>query len=356
VGRPQARDILPRSCDVAIVGAGLTGLSAAYHLARRGAEVVVLEAVHVGAGASGRTGAIALEGTAAGLLEDADDCLGALARIAREAKIECGLDLGGCWELEHLPPAGAGRPLWQDGDSVLCVARTEPGGTVDAGALLRGLARAVRDAGVPIAEATPVEPLGPDRRVVLAGGKQAIAARHVVVATEALTGRLVPLPADVSAAFTLALATDPLDETTLAAIGLAERRPFYTADLPYLWGRVLADGRLVLGAGLVFPADGDVRGIAIEQPDARAALARLETRLRGLHPALGSIGVSQHWGGPVAFRGARTPIFAWHPDRPGVLVTGAYAGHGVALAIRLGECVAEAILDARPLPAWGALG
>jgi gamma-glutamylputrescine oxidase len=355
-GRPQARGALPRSCDVAIVGAGLTGLSAACHLARRGAAVVVLEALQVGAGASGRTGAIALEGTAAGPLEDADDCLGALARVAREAEIACDLELGGCWELEHLPAAGAGRALWQDGDGVLCVARTEPGGTVDAGALLRGLAGKARELGALVAEATPVAPLGPDRRVVLAGGEQSIAARHVVVATEALTGGLVPLPAGVSAALTLALATDPLDDATLGAIGLAERRPFYTADLPYLWGRLLADGRLVIGAGLVFPDDGDPRSVSITHPEAEAAFARLETRLRALHPALGGCGVSARWGGPVGFRSARTPICTWHPDRPGVLVTGAYAGHGVALAIRLGECAAEAILDARPLPAWGAFG
>ena len=355
-GPPQPAVTLPRNCDVVIVGAGLTGLSAAYHLARRGAEVVVLEAQQVGAGASGRTGAIALEGTAAGVLEDADDCLGALARVAREAEIACDLELGGCWELEHLPAAGAGSPLWQDGDGVLCVARTEPGGTVDAGALLRGLAGAARDLGVPIAEGTPVAPLGSDRRVVLAGGGQSIGARHVVVATEALTGGLVPLPAGVSAALTLALASDPLDDATLAAIGLGERRPFYTADLPYLWGRLLSDGRLVIGSGLVFPTDGDPRSVSIAHPDAREAFARLEARLHAFHPALVGYGVSARWGGPVGFRSARTPICTWHPERPGVLVTGAYAGHGVALAIRLGECAAEAILDARPLPAWGALG
>jgi gamma-glutamylputrescine oxidase len=357
VGERRAPVALPNRCDVAVVGAGLTGLSAAYHLARRGMDVVVLEADRVGAGASGRTGAIALEGTAAGPLDGADDCLGALTRVTRDAEIGCGLDLGGCWELEHRPAADTThRALWRDGTQALCVARTEPGGTVDAGALLRGLARAATNAGALIAEGMTVAPLDDTRQLRVAGHPDhPIAARRVLVATEAFTARLVPLPADVSAALTLAVATDPLDEATLAAIGLGARRPFYTADMPYLWGRTLGDGRVVFGSGLVVPKDGDVRGVTIAHPEATAAFERLHTRIRGLHPALAGVGMSAEWGGPVAFRSSRAPVFCWHPDLPDVLVTGAYAGHGVALAICLGERAAEAIADARPLPSWGAL-
>jgi hypothetical protein len=57
----------------------------------------------------------------------------------------------------------------------------------------------------------------------------------------------------------------------------------------------------------------------------------------------------------VAFRRALAPIFAWHPDLPGVLVTGAYAGHGVALSVCLGTRAAEAIESGRALPDWGRL-
>jgi gamma-glutamylputrescine oxidase len=350
-GAPRPRVAPPASCDVAVVGAGLTGLSAARHLARRGVDVVVLEAERVGAGASGRTGAIALEGTAAGALDGADDCLGALARIVMDAEIACDLELGGCWELDHLPVSSA-APLWRDAEQVLAVGRTEPGGTVDAGALLRGLADAASAAGARIVERAPVLPLEAGVRLRVAGGAT-LTARHVVVATEALTRNLVPLPADVRAALTLALATEPLAAATLDAIGLAGRRPFYTTDLPYLWGRGLADGRLVVGSGLVFPENGDVHGVSVDHAAARAAFERLEKRLHGFHPALAGVRIDARWGGPVSFRGSGTPIFAWHPDLPGVLVTGAYAGHGVALAVRLGARAAEAIVDGRPLPAWG---
>src|SRR5687767_15199919 len=48
--------VLPRCCDVAVIGAGYTGLSAALTLARRGRDVLVLDALEPGSGASTRNG------------------------------------------------------------------------------------------------------------------------------------------------------------------------------------------------------------------------------------------------------------------------------------------------------------
>src|SRR6478752_6837802 len=54
------------ACDVGVVGGGIAGLSAALHLARRGYKVTLLESERIGWGASGRSGAQAIFGVAAG--------------------------------------------------------------------------------------------------------------------------------------------------------------------------------------------------------------------------------------------------------------------------------------------------
>src|SRR5262249_11039588 len=112
---------LPARCDVAVVGGGFTGLSAAYHLAMRGARVVLLDAATVGAGASGRTGGIVLEGTAAGPLDGVEHCLDTLASVVAEAEIDSDLSLSGCHELVHRVAPGTLQRFWRDGEAWLCV-------------------------------------------------------------------------------------------------------------------------------------------------------------------------------------------------------------------------------------------
>jgi glycine/D-amino acid oxidase-like deaminating enzyme len=83
------------------------------------------------------------------------------------------------------------------------------------------------------------------------------------------------------------------------------------------------------------------------------SLGHLEKRVRELHPALADVQVDKRWGGPVAFRSNRSPILCRHESLAGLILSGAYAGHGIALSLRLGELAAQAILEDRALPDWG---
>jgi gamma-glutamylputrescine oxidase len=350
-----ARATLPESDEVAIVGAGETGISAAYHLARRGVRVALLDTGAVGAGASGRTGGLVLEGTAAGLLDGVTSCIETLKRLVQEADIACDLRLGGVWELEHRRGPSPCAALWPDGETMLCIAGKEPGGSVDPGALVRGLAAAAARAGAEIHEHVAVQAVEPGATPVLRTTAGALRAEQVVVALGAYVTSLVPLPVPITPALTLALATAPLSDSALGDMGLADRTPFYTADLPYLWGRVVADGRLVFGAGLVHPADGDVRTVRFADTAVRDGLCRLESRVRGLHPALARIAIADRWGGPIAFRRGAVPIVSRLPSTSPVIVCTAYAGHGFALGVRVGQLLCDAIADGAALPPWGAM-
>jgi len=243
-----------------------------------------------------------------------------------------------------------------------------PGGTIDAGAVLAGLARAVLGAGGSIHEGQRVERIDPGPRLSIrtktgptkTGPTKTgppttglLTADHVVVATNAYLPTLLPLAIDLRPALTLAVATAPLDAATREAVGM--RLPFYTVDLPYLWGRPAHDASLIVGAGIVFPSGSDVRETRVDGAEADAILGRLEIRLRGLHPALRDVAIVRRWGGPIAFIPSRAPILSPHPDDPRVVVTGGCAGHGVALSFRIGELVAEYLTTGRALPRWGAL-
>ncbi|MGH7786670.1 MAG: NAD(P)/FAD-dependent oxidoreductase [Candidatus Binatia bacterium] len=346
----------PARCDVAVIGGGFTGLSAAYHLARTGCRVALFEAARIGDGASGRTGGLALEGTADGPRPGVEHCLDELAELTTTAGIDCDLDLRGCWEVAHRPERVADGPPWRDGGGWLHVERTVPGGTIDPGALVAGLARAARAAGATIHEEAAVRRLdtGAAPRLYLDGAS--VDCAHAVVAVNGYLPDLLPLDEPVRAPLTLALCTAPLDAAVLADAGFAARLPFYTVDLPYLWGRWVRGNRLLLGAGLLFADDERVRTVDLDSADSRASLARLEARVRGLHPALAAVTITHRWGGPIAFRAGAAPLLAALPGQPRVLIAGAYAGHGVALSLRAGRLLADAISRATPLPAWGAVG
>jgi glycine/D-amino acid oxidase-like deaminating enzyme len=351
---PQPSD-LPEEADFAVVGGGFTGLAAAAWLrhADPSKSVVVLEASRIGAGASGRTGGIVLTETAGGDVPGLGDVLAGLQDILKKLEVECDLSLPGVWEVGR---TGKHRPSpieWSDSGRVVVVDEY-PGGSLDPGKLASGLARAADRLGAKIFEESAVKSIEWGDVAALMLERGILRAKKVLFATNALSLGLSGVGEHAEPRLTLAVATEPLREDHLEAIGMADRRPFYTVDLPYLWGRVCVDNSLVFGSGLVAAEESrDLGTVTIASGESARLMHSLEARVRGLHPALKKIHFTHRWGGPILFRESWFPIFDWHPHSRNAIVVGAYAGHGVALSCYFGAWSAEAFLRGRELPAWG---
>jgi glycine/D-amino acid oxidase-like deaminating enzyme len=354
---------LPDVVDVAVVGAGFTGLAAAAWLRYLSPEtsVAVFESFRIGAGASGRTGGMALAETAAGDLPGLGDVVASLTNRLQKLGVDCDLLLPGAWEIARgaatersaSAPRARSPIAWND-SGTLGVVNEVPGGTLDPGKLVSGLGRAAHRLGAAIFENQPVREIAwrPEPVLQLPGGR--VRAKKVLLAANALSLDLSALGDRAQPRLTLAASTAPLRDNQVAAAGLAERKPFYTVDLPYLWGRLCPDNSIVWGAGLVSPPDSfDLTRIDIASDEPSRMFASLERRVRGLHPAFSSVEFTHRWGGPISFREGWRPVFARHPQSPLGIVLGAYAGHGVALSVHLGAWAAETLLGRRALPEWG---
>src|SRR5262249_10122592 len=144
-----APSAIPDEVDFAVVGGGFTGLSAAAWLRRLdpNRSVVLLEAATIGAGASGRTGGMALAATARRDLPGLGDVLAGFSEIVSEMEIDCDLLLNGAWEIGRKNTLPDSPIDWSDSGRLRVVAEVA-GGTVDPGKLVSGLAKAAHSAGV----------------------------------------------------------------------------------------------------------------------------------------------------------------------------------------------------------------
>ncbi|MFY9527608.1 MAG: FAD-binding oxidoreductase [Candidatus Acidiferrales bacterium] len=346
---------LPRQLDVAVIGGGFTGLAAAAWLRRIAPEksLAVFEAARIGSGASGRTGGMVLGETAGGDLPGLGDVLAGFTKILSDLEIECDLVLNGAWEIGRSPASVRSPISWQD-SGTLRVVKNVPGGTIDPGKLVSGLARAADGRGAILCENSRVSKISWGETIQLEVGSSQVRAEQVLFATNAMELDASGLARFAQPKFTMAVASGPLEDSQLEAIGLGERKPFYTVDLPYLWGRVMRGHEIVWGAGLVHLDDWrELEGIDVLKGEPGRLVQLVETRIRGLHPALHSVELTHRWGGPILVADSWQPVFSRHPRSQNAIVLGAYAGHGVALSVYLGCWAAEALVGRRELPKWG---
>ena len=376
--RPTTTSELPQTADVVVVGGGYTGLWTAYYLLRAqpGREVLVLEAEHVGFGASGRNGgwvsalwpvgADTLDrryGRAATLAQLAAlrDTVDEVGRVDAEEGLGAGFVKGGALVVARTPAqeararvSAAHSASWGDGTTWLDAAATRErldvaavrGATftphcarVHPRRLVDGLAAAVRRLGGRIVEGTHVHRTT-DRVVVLANGRR-ISASNVVVATEGWTGTLAGMTRRVAPVYSLMVATEPIDDDRWARIGLAGREVFADHGHVVIYGQRTDDGRIAFGGrGAPYHWGSTIRPEFDEEPTVFDAL---RTTLRDLLPQLDGIRFTHAWGGPLGIARDWHPSVTWDPaTRTGR--AGGYVGDGVAASNLAGRTLADLVL------------
>ncbi len=366
--------------DVAIVGAGFTGLWTAYYLARHdpGLRIVVCEREIAGFGASGRNGGwcSALFPASLGKLARMADPDAAVAMqramhetvdevgaVAAAEGIDCHWAKGGTVmlarspvqlerakaEVEEAREFGFGpedlRLLTAAEARAMAGATEVLGGTftphcaaIHPARLVRGLLDVVRRAGVLVYERTPVLSIQPGQLVTSAG---TVRARHVVRATEGYTAGLPGYRRAVAPVYSLMIATEPLPASVWDQIGLADRPTF--GDLRHLiiYGQRTEDGRFAFGGrGAPYHLGSAVRPRYDQVPAVFSALRRT---LAELFPVLGDVPITHHWGGPIGIARDWCASVGLDPDT-GVGWAGGYVGDGLSTTNLAGRTLAHLIL------------
>ena len=373
----------PTEADIAILGAGFTGLWTAYYLLKHdpSLRLVVLEAETTGFGASGRNGAWCSAGfpvtagelarrfgpeSARDLLLEMRDTVGEVGRVAEAEGIDAQFFRGGQLRIARGPAQKPGiesaygtlRDLGLEGgvevldkeatDRRIRITGAEGGlfsahcATVHPARLARGLARAVERLGGEIFEGTPVTDFetGKTPRLVTAVGD--VRARTVVLAGEAYLARLRKLRRQVLPIYSLIVLTEPLSEEQWAEIGWEGRECVgsnrYTVD--YL--SRTADGRILFGGrGAPYHYGSRVE----DEYDTHAPTHEMLRRTaREWFPVLKGARFTHAWGGPLAMPRDWMPTMSYDPAE-GVATARGYTGQGVATANLSGRTLSDLILN-----------
>jgi glycine/D-amino acid oxidase-like deaminating enzyme len=376
--RPALTDDL--EVDVAIVGAGYTGLWTAHELLQADPDlnIAVLEKSHIAFGASGRNGGWCYDGFSAGLdrveaLSDLDTARGfgrvlretvdEVGRVVDEEDIDCDFHKGGSVEflrnggqlarahreveaahrygataddirvLSAAESADIGRAadlqggLWSRHTAVLHPAK-----------LALGLADVVERGGVRLFENTPVAGIESGRLVTAAGAT--VSAPVIVRATEGYTADLPGHRRRIAPVYSIMIATEPLSQAEWDEIGLADRQTFGDFRHTVIYGQRTADDRIAFG-GRATPYNYGSR-IRTNAEFPAEAFAPVHESLLEVFPQLRGVGVTHRWGGVLGAPRTWLPTVGLD-SRTGLAWAGGYVGAGVAATNLAGRTLADLI-------------
>lgn len=361
------------SCDVAIVGGGLAGLSAALELAARGFDVRLLEARELGGGASGRNGGQVIHGLACDPAEIEGQLGAAAARQVWDMSIEaidlirerCArFDIDAEWQDGFLgvactarkaralmagaefaatrygypmrPIEGAEVRRWVDSPRYVAAVHDPRSGHLHPLKYVLGLARAAASQGAVLHEQSPVLRLETGARPVLHTARGRLLARQVLLAGNVYLQDLVPaLETRIMPVGTYIVATEPLP-ASLAGQLIPSRSAVCDNNAILDYFRLSRDGRMIFGGRASYstrtPSD---------------LTASMRARMVEVFPQLSRVAIAHTWGGFVDVTMNRAPDFGRLPAPRGqaanVYYLQGFSGHGVALTGLAGRLVAEAM-------------
>lgn len=371
------RDIAPSlkgdaQADVVVIGGGFSGLSTALHLAKRGRQVMLLEAMAVGWGASGRNNGQVIPTMSAAEPDQFVERFGEtgerlahligrsaeiLFRLVESEKIDCEAEQTGWLQPAHSP----GRirlsekrvEAWRrygspaellDRDAAARLLGSDfwyggmfnpTGGHINPLALARGLAEACVRQGVVLHEASPVTGYtreGDGWRVRTAQGS--VHACAVVLATNAYTdaieNRLEPrISRTVVPVLSWQMATEPIGDNLRATIVPGRQAVSDTrADLRFF--RYDARNRLITGGTVLGSHNVEAR-----------VVARTTENITQAFPQLAGVRFTHVWSGWIGITQDRFPHF--HRLGPDLWSWTGCNGRGVALSVALGRELAAAV-------------
>jgi glycine/D-amino acid oxidase-like deaminating enzyme len=365
----------PESADIAVIGAGFTGLSAARTLARRGAKVAVLESETIGWGASSRNGGMVLTGMKLGVNQlisrygrertqrmyaaslDSIDCV---EKIVQEENIAC--DFSRCGHLEvackqkHFDDySRQAEVIAREFNHTLRVVQknelsSEIGSTIYYGGMVdeisagcnparyvAGLARAAMKAGAQVFEHTRVESLQRESHQGEAGWKLTTSrgplwAHEVFVATSGYTSRATPaLQKKIIPIGSFIITTEILPEKLAHELSPRNRMIYDSKNYLYYY-RLTPDRRMLFGGRAAFFPEND--------QTIRQSADILRLGMIDVYPQLADAKIDYVWGGTLDFA---FDIMPHAGQLDGMYYALGYAGHGVAMATYQGQKIAELI-------------